>query len=153
MSDSEFRAELLASKLPLSSYCDMFFSPFESVDQYDSVYDPGNMANTGRLSADYDSPYWHIEDFVRSLQEREPRTVVSLFLNIRSIPQNIDEFLTDFSISSLRYDILCMSETRLLPSMEPLFNIPNFDFFGNSRNTRGGGIAIYVNKKIQVYNG
>ena len=68
---------------------------------------------------------------------------LSLFLNIRSIPRNFEEFMIDFTPEIISYDIICFCETRLVSSLETLYHIPGYTLFSNPRSTRGGGVAIY----------
>ena len=70
----------------------------------------------------------------------------TLFLNIRSLAKNLDEFVHDFSVNNLHYDILCFAETKLTADITPLFHLKDYNLFSNPRNSSGGGVAIYVSK-------
>ena len=53
----------------------------------------------------------------------------ALFLNIRSLAKNLDEFVHDFSVNNLHYDILCFAETRLTADITLLFHLKYYNLF------------------------
>jgi len=69
-----------------------------------------------------------------------------LFLNIRSISANLDEYILE-SPFVRNVDFLCFAETRLCNSIENLYKLNNYNMFANSRNVRGGGVAVYASDK------
>ena len=73
-----------------------------------------------------------------------------MFLNIRSISKIIDKFYHEFFDDESQYDFLCFAKTRLYPAIIGLHNIPNFNLFSNERNSQGGGVCIYANKRYSV---
>ena len=70
----------------------------------------------------------------------------TLFLNIRSLAKNLNEFFHDSSVDNLHYDILWFAETRLSADITPLFHLRDYNLFSNPRNSSWGGVAIYVSK-------
>ena len=59
--------------------------------------------------------YYDVSEFISSIELAKrcnDSCVVSVFLNIRSIPKNVLEYITDFSETINELDFLCFSETR-----------------------------------------
>ena len=73
-------------------------------------------------------------------------------LNIRSIPNNLDNFIYDI-LHPLKCspDILSFTETRLSPDIEEFYNIPNYSLVCNSRNRNEGGICNYTGNSHAFY--
>ena len=71
--------------------------------------------------------------------------ITLLFMNIRSIPTNLQCF-TDLVIDSqcMIPDVLGFTETRLDSNIAPLYNLSGYNFYNNFRNRNGGGVALYV---------
>ena len=62
------------------------------------------------------------------------------YINAQSIQGHIDEI--KLLINDRNVDILCVSETWLLPTVENRFiNIPNFNIFRQDEG-RGGGVCV-----------
>lgn len=71
-------------------------------------------------------------------------------LNIRSLRKNVTNFQALISSVDHCFDILCLSETFLYSSEHNYFPIPGYSFIGNSRDTRQGGVGLYVRSGIEV---
>lgn len=68
--------------------------------------------------------------------------------NAQSLFPKIDEFKDVFSSNSV--DVVCISETWLQPHVtDQLISLSNFKIYRNDRNSRGGGVAIYINKSLK----
>ena len=82
------------------------------------------------------------------LQHKSPmgrNTELSIVcMNIRSIPRNLEEFCMDFNIPGSSTDIIDFTETWLNEDLQPVFPVPSYNYFCNSRSTRGGGLALYI---------
>ena len=72
-----------------------------------------------------------------------------LFFNIGSIPSHLDEF-REQCLSTLGFDVdvIGLCETRLNDSLEPLFQLINYNGNFKSKSTSGGGLAIYIHEKF-----
>lgn len=70
------------------------------------------------------------------------------YINAQSIQGHIDEI--KLLINDRNVDILCVSETWLLPTVENRFiNIPNFNIFRQDEG-RGGGVCVYVRDSLKT---
>ena len=81
----------------------------------------------------------------------ENRYIMTLFLNIRRMSANFSEFIEDFCVEKIEYDFLSFTETRLTDDVVSLYRMENYDIFVNCRNSHGGGVAIYANKKYSAH--
>ena len=73
-----------------------------------------------------------------------------LFLNARSISGNFDELLLEFDISRNNLDFLCVAESWLTSNTESLYSIERYNAFYKSRETRGGGTAVFVRDRYSA---
>lgn len=76
--------------------------------------------------------------------------LVTLFQNIRSIQNKIDE--TQIILTDEEIDIVCLCETWLTPISQEYCNIEGYALassFTRSKNAHGG-VAIYVRKKLET---
>ena len=66
--------------------------------------------------------YVDVETFLQlnDLNENNKK-LITIFLNIRSVSKNLDEFVHDFFVGEKQYDVLCFAETRLTEAISPLF--------------------------------
>lgn len=72
------------------------------------------------------------------------------FLNIRSIPSNLDEFLIEFTVSDESLDFMAFAETRLTDSTNSLYGVDGYTLFSNPRNSCGGGVCIYARNRYRA---
>ena len=69
-------------------------------------------------------------------------------INAQSIQGHLDEIR--LLINDRNIDILCVSETWLLPTVENRFiNIPDFNIFRHDEG-RGGGVCVYVRDSLKT---
>ena len=69
-------------------------------------------------------------------------------MNIRSIPKNLQcfrEIVLD--MSHINFNVLGFTEIRLAPHLSSLYELPGYLMHVNSRNTHGGGVALYVSRE------
>lgn len=70
--------------------------------------------------------------------------MASIYLhNVRSLKNKFHE-IEILPVTLNNIDIIAITETWLLQTNEHLFKLNNYNAEFNSRNTRGGGIAIYI---------
>lgn len=67
--------------------------------------------------------------------------------NIRSIKNKFNEL--EIIIKLHDPDIIALIETWLSPNEESIYNLGNYNAEYISRDTRGGGLALYI-KKISI---
>ena len=78
------------------------------------------------------------------------KTINALYLNIRSIRQNWDNFLCTFSDKINLLDVIVLVEINISQFETNLFKIDNFNELWFTRNCRkGSGIVIFVKKCFQ----
>lgn len=66
-----------------------------------------------------------------------------IFLNIVSLPKNIDEIR--YSLSKGLVDLIAFNETRLDPSInDDLMHVTGYDLVRKDRSRSGGGVCIYL---------
>ena len=89
------------------------------------------------------------------MEELKPNTVkkgkLSLFhLNIASLGAHKDELEDLLSIVESKFDILGLTETKLIKDKPPIYDtsIEGYDAFFTCTESNKGGTAIYVNKKF-----
>ena len=89
------------------------------------------------------SEYIFLDNF--SLPINNSNIITLLNMNIRSIPRNIQTF-TDTILNNIstKFDVLGFTEVRLDAHLAQLYEIPGYRMCSNSRNTHGGGVALYI---------
>ena len=128
-------------------FCNWKFKPFLLNDTLFDVND----VNLSKIDL---CKYHTVEELHTVVNDNDLSSNVSCFhLNCRgfSAKQNDVQSL----IQSLKFDcsFITLSETWLTESNAALFSntFPNYSFFHNSRiNSRGGGIAAFINNKFHV---
>ena len=72
--------------------------------------------------------------------------------NIRSLYAHHDEFLSLLRVLSVKFDILCFSESWLTDTTKQLINFQGYQSFHSLRpiNERGGGISIFIKDSIRA---
>ena len=68
--------------------------------------------------------------------------------NIVSVPENLDFFL-DLYFPNTMPDIIALCETRLSDEIVNLHGYPNYDMHVTCRHRLGGGVALYMNQRLQ----
>ena len=73
--------------------------------------------------------YYEVDDFISLIRRNKNLSdcsIVTLCLNIRSIPKNLSEFVLDFGdIIINQLDFLCFTETRLHDGIVSLYMLDN----------------------------
>ncbi len=69
------------------------------------------------------------------------------FLNIVSLPKNIDEIR--YSMSQKYIDLIAFNETRLDPNItDNIIHLTDYDIVRKDRTRNGGGVCIYLRSSI-----
>jgi len=72
-----------------------------------------------------------------------------IHFNARSLKTNFHKIKGYILELNINFDIIAITETWIEPNLISDFNINNYDAFHITRGTRrGGGVAIYTNKKL-----
>ena len=72
-----------------------------------------------------------------------------IHFNARSLKTNFHKIKDYILELNINFDIIAITETWIEPNLISDFNINNYDAFHITRGTRrGGGVAIYTNKKL-----
>ena len=74
-----------------------------------------------------------------------------LNLNIQSIRNKFESLEVFLSQVTLHFDILCLTETFLFPSEANLYYLDGYKFLGIHRETRGGGVGVYLREGIAAH--
>ena len=78
----------------------------------------------------------------------KPNGLFVIHINIRSLLAHLDEI--HHLLSSLKPDILGISETWLNDSVDGEIHFPDYNIFRSDRNRHGGGITTFVRNCLQV---
>ena len=114
-----------------------------SCDEHNS-YITGRDSNN--LEEFVDCTYSDVESF-NSLLVRESQNLSFFYMNIRSIPTRLDELLCNIKFGSL--NVMAFTESRLSNETENIYHISGYEQFVNNRNTRGGGVCMYIDSSLR----
>ena len=124
--------------LDFASYCNKTFDP------NDRCYEDMRF-NTDLTHSNYElnCNYFNIgSELEKYMKNKSLNHIQRLYMNIGSIPKRLIEIQTEIKVTNL--DVLAFFETRLSEDIENLYKLENYVMFSNSRNTRGGGVSIYI---------
>lgn len=113
------------------------------------------MQTSGKIRRNTNSMNKNVDDLNKKLEkyEKSKKTIKVFQLNAESM-KNINRFSnlqSYIEAINLSLDIIVITETWLQTSDISPFNpyiLNGFDFISQCRNGRGGGIVVYVNKKL-----
>ena len=106
--------------------------------------------DNGFLSDTINSMYYNTDEFTK---KAFPGTSFSLLhLNISSLQLHIDELITMLKITNKKFDIICLSETRIKENISSLTNIeiPGYSYFHTPTKTACGGTLIYYRNQLSA---
>ena len=153
---------LLNNELPFLNLSDDSFHSFLSIPTLfnavihsDFEFDPFNIDDC-KYNKDLDVNEFYLRNrsttvpkteyiFLDNISYLKRNTLTISNMNIRSIPKNLQcfrEFILD--ISHINFSVLGFTETRLEPHLSSLYGLTGYSLYANSRNTHGGGVALYV---------
>ena len=126
---------------------------FEIVDNsedilLDNLCDPDvNFLNL--KTQNLDLPYILPEEFQKFIDSSSHDSFSILYLNIRSIKKNFDNFELFFSTLGLSFSVICFSETWLNEVGNSLYELPNYTSKHQVRDDRKGeGVSIYIRNPL-----
>ena len=70
------------------------------------------------------------------------------FLNINSLSKHFNDFSASFINQSNSPKIIALCETKLTPDVEDIYALPGYRAFFNSKNSRSGGLALYLKPEL-----
>ena len=108
-----------------------------------------NNCQVGNIEIPEDSPRGDIAVCASNLYpENRTHSLRTLYLNIRSIRNKYNELLS--LANAENFDLIALTETFITDNIDlpSEYQIPNFKLFTKSRNSRGGGVALYCKTEL-----
>ena len=72
-----------------------------------------------------------------------------LFMNVNSLPKHHDAIVSQFTSGASLPKVFGFCETKLSEDIESLFSIPGYRGVYNSKSTRSGGLALFIQSNIK----
>ena len=94
---------------------------------------------------------YSIEEF--SQLQQKVKGVSILNINIRSLRKNFSKLNLFLESIDHKFDLICLTETFIYDNETLFFTLNNYVFVGKTRETRGGGVGIFVHKSLEVSRG
>ena len=105
------------SMLPLSAYEDKIYKYLDAVDNH-ALNDSDTELYSNLISISDNYSYYHLGDYL-NFKCNYPVSFIICALNIRSIPNNLDVFLSDIlHPACCMPDFICLTETKLSEDIE-----------------------------------
>ena len=75
-----------------------------------------------------------------------------IHINIASLGLHKDELVAAISLTEIEFDIIAISETKIIKNQEPTFDIklPGYREYGTPTETSKGGVLLYIKDSIVV---
>ena len=92
--------------------------------------------------------YYDVDDFNKIVVNQSDLTVIHL--NISSLALHIDKLKLFLSLIKTKFDIICISESRITKnnSLTTNINIPGYNFEHTPTESKAGGSLMYISDKI-----
>jgi len=110
---------------------------------------PGqNFSKDEFLNDTIKSKYYTVGDFLAAKFSAKKFSIIHL--NISSLQRHIDDLRSLLAGLEMKFDIICISETRLYDE-KPLVNIDidGYNFIHTTTHTHAGGAGMYINSKLE----
>ena len=93
--------------------------------------------------------YFSIEKFNKA-KFKEDRYLSIFHLNIASLQAHIDELKILLQLLTFKFDIIGISETKLIKGEEPVINIslPNYSYIHTPSEASKGGTLLYISNQL-----
>ena len=90
------------------------------------------------------------ENIIAIMQTQSSSILITMHINIRSLPANFDKLQSLLANMKLKPHILSINETWLNNNQKGEFNnLSNYVFISNNRiHSRGGGVALYIDDTL-----
>ena len=151
LNDFELSDIIGQNQLSFFDYKNMYFD-FAALDEAITINDDldPNEGFLNNLGLNAQSNYFSIDEFNNFNENFSSCKLSLIFNNIRSIHQNFENFCSSYlNILQNDLDILGFCETRLNDEILNLYKINNYNLVSNCRNTKGGGVALFVKDDIE----
>ena len=99
-----------------------------------------------------ESMYYDIDELNALFINKKHDSKLSILnLNSRSLVRHIDEFRCILDSLSFEFDVITIEETWLNGNLEAMVRLDNYNLITKHklRRKEGGGLAIYINKKLK----
>lgn len=73
-----------------------------------------------------------------------------LNVNIRSLRKNFDKLEAFLDSLNFSFDLICLTETFVDEHEARFFALDNYMFLGQPRNSRGGGVGVFVRRTLEA---
>ena len=85
------------------------------------------------------------------LMQKEPNQSV-FHINIASLGLHKDEMIAAISLVDVEFDIIAVSETKIIKDQDPIYDIslPGYTPYSTPTESSKGGVLIYVKNNIVV---
>ena len=151
LNDFELSSVVSQSQLSYNDFKNMYFD-FATLDEavtIDDNLDP-DRGFFDNVDLKFQSNFFTVDEFNNFNKDFSSCRMSIVFNNIRSIHQNFENFCLSY-LNNLQndFDIIGFCETRLNDDISNLYTIDNYNMVSNCRNTKGGGVSLYVKDDIE----
>ena len=122
---------------------------YDKLNQAINAFDPNEENNKDEI-ATINCKYYSNNEFI-SAKFKQDKTFSILHLNIHSAELHIDELRITLEMLNFKFDIICLSESKIHKDIEPKIdiNIPGYQPpVGTPTESSKGGVLIYVKEGI-----
>ena len=93
--------------------------------------------------------YYNIEKFNKAKFKKD-KYLSFLHLNIASLQAHIDELKILLQLLNFEFDVIGISETKLIKNEEPVINIslPNYTYVHTPSEAQKGGTLLYISNRL-----
>ena len=152
--DNEFKLTLQGIKCPdVIEIDNLFLSTYEmekTLELNEAIENFHNVEDDEIGSCSNKCKYFSAESF-RDLKIGENKNFSVLHLNIHSVEAHIDEFRTTLQLLNFKFDIICISESKIRYNITPKtdINITGYQYPESMpSHASKGGVLIYARKGI-----
>jgi hypothetical protein len=136
---------------------DMIYDPFETIDnevdgKLNDIDPDQNFLREIRGKAILNCKYYYSSIQIEEINENSKNSNKAMMhLNIRSIPKNLDTFLSTLHASNMKMDLISFTETWLKTENAECYGIPGYNHEYLTREDKaGGGVSMFF-KDSWVY--
>jgi hypothetical protein len=92
-----------------------------------------------------------IEEFNQLQQHTRQLSILNL--NIRSLRKNFSQLNMFLDNIEFSFDLICLTEIFIYDNETKFFTLNNYVFLGMTRESRGGGVGVFVHRSLEVGRG
>ena len=135
---------------------------YDTLPKFDLISKLSNIPNCHAYDIDnnllpqIDFKYYSVNEFnnqVSSSLESLDHTFSLFHCNIRSLSANFDNLITLLSEVKISFNIIGISETKIIADKDPVLNIqiPNYHFVSQPSSQTAGGVGFYVGNELEFH--